>query len=186
METLVQVTFQGLPAEATLARVCREEAESLAHAAGRSLSCRVSLSPATHPHEGGPPRVRVSAVLPGSLLVVDHSPADGAESPAAAVRGAFASLRRRLADEARRIRADLQTHADPPCGRISGLDAVRGRGSLTTQDGRELDFPAHGVREASFEELELGMEVAFHEEQGDHGLRASVVRPLARRGRRRP
>ena len=182
MSTTVHIHVHDMPMDSALESLCHEEAEKLARFFGRIMSCHISISRPHHHRKDIQPCVRVGVAIPGSLLVVERPPrAHGDEPLETALHRAFEAMRRRLEDEARRQRGDIKTHATPPHGRISRLDSFRGRGSLTTPDGRELDFPAHGVREAHFEDLELGMEVAFHEEQGEYGLRASVVRPVGPR-----
>lgn len=189
METPVQVTFRDMSVSDEIERTCLKEAEKLERYHARITGCHVRISRPHHRHrKGNLFHVQVEVSIPGAEVIVDRAPPEHAsdEKLELAIREAFDAARRRLEDAARRRRGDVKTHASPPHARVSRLDAFRGFGILTTADGRELYFHANSVLGATLDELELGTEVAFHEEEGERGPQASAVRPVGRHGHRLP
>jgi cold shock CspA family protein len=57
-------------------------------------------------------------------------------------------------------------------------------GFIATTDGREIYFNARSVVSARFDELKVGMGVAYTEEAGGEGPQASTVRIIDARGER--
>ena len=53
-------------------------------------------------------------------------------------------------------------------------------GFIQTKDGRELYFHKNSLLNAGFEEVEVGNEVRFVEENGDEGPQASSIRVVGR------
>jgi cold shock CspA family protein len=189
LETEVQVSYQDVPVDAEIERACRREVEKLERYCGRITGCHVHVSqPHRHHQKGNLYRVRIDHVLPGSEIVVSRAPAEHAsdEKPELAIREAFDAVRRRLEDEVRRVRGDVKRHSTPAHGRVSHVDAYHRCGALTTSDGRELYFHENSVRGTTLADLDVGMEVAFHEEAGEHGPQASTVRLVGRHGHRFP
>jgi cold shock CspA family protein len=97
-----------------------------------------------------------------------------------ALRDAFDSARRQLEDYVRRQRRDVKAHEIAPHARVSQLFPKEGYGFLTTPDGREIYFHRHSVLHDEFDQLQIGTEVTFVEEEGKKGPQASTVRPVGR------
>jgi cold shock CspA family protein/ribosome-associated translation inhibitor RaiA len=143
------------------------------------MSCRVVVEGPVRHHRKGPYTVRVDLTVPGAELVVDRQ-AD--EDLYVAIRDAFDAARRRLEDYARRQRGDVKLHETSPRARVCRLFPEEDYGFLETPDGREIYFHRNSVLHPGFERLEIGTEVRFAEETGDHGPQASTVAILGTRG----
>jgi hypothetical protein len=188
METPVQVTFRDLPFDSEIERLCWKEAEKLERYHDRITGCHVVIAqPHRHHRRGNLYHVRVDVVVPGGEIVVNRVPSQhkADEKIELALREAFDRARRQIEDRVRAQRGFVKSHEVPTHGRVTRLDAVRG-GALTTTDGRELDFAVGCVRGGTFDELEVGMEIAYHEERGARGTRVTSVRPVGRHGHRLP
>lgn len=185
----VQVSFHEVPVSDEVERVCWREAEKLERYHGRITSCHVLIAQPHRRHrKGNLYDIRVNVVIPGGEVVVNRTPREHAsdEKLELAIREAFDTARRRLEDAVRRRRGAVKQHETPTHGRVSRLDALLGSGHITTADGRELYFHRNSVIDGSFEDLEVGAEVRFHEEPGERGPQASSVRPVGRHGHRMP
>jgi cold shock CspA family protein len=71
----------------------------------------------------------------------------------------------------------------PPHGRVVRLltDETGVRfGFLHSRDGREIYFHENALVDLDYDDLEVGTEVRFAEEQGNEGPQASTVAPLNR------
>jgi len=188
METPVQVTFHDVPVSDEIERMCWRESEKLERYHGQITGCHVLIAqPHRHHRKGNLYDIRVSVVIPGGEVVVNRTPREHAsdERIELAIREAFDTARRRLEDAVRRRRGLVKEHDTPAHGRITRLDPLQGSGYLTTADGREIYFHANSVLDG-FEELEVGKEVRFHEEQGERGPQASSVQSVGRHGHRLP
>lgn len=187
MET--QVTFRDVPVSDEVERVCWREAEKLERYHPRITGCHVLIAqPHRRHHKGNLYDIRVNVVIPGGEVVVNRTPREHAsdEKIELAIREAFDTARRRIEDSVRVRRGEVKQHETPTHGRISRLDPLEGFGHLATSDGRELYFHRNSVLDVPFEALEVGMEVSFHEQQGQRGPQASTVRPVGRHGHRLP
>ncbi len=117
--------------------------------------------------------MRLDVTVPGAELVVNQQ-AD--EDLSVAVRNAFDAMRRPLEEYARRQRGAVKTHEEPLLqGRVSRLVPQEGYGFVKTPDGREIYFHRHSVLAPGFEQVEIGMEVRFAEEEGEKGPQASTI-----------
>ena len=96
------------------------------------------------------------------------------------IRDAFKEVRRQLQDYVRELRGDTKHHEPPPHGRLIKLVLDEDWGLIETPDGRELYFHANSLINESFEELEIGAEVRFVEEEGEKGPQATSVRLIGR------
>jgi cold shock CspA family protein len=187
METEVQVTFRDMPVSDEVERLCWKEARKLERYHGRITGCHVLISqPHRHHRKGNLYHVHLDLVVPGGELVIDRTPPEHGsdERLELALREAFDAARRRLEDDLRRRRGLVKAHETPFHGRVTQLDPLQGFGFLSTADGRELYFHRNSVLGQGFERLEVGSEVTFHEERGERGPQASVVRTVGRHGHR--
>jgi hypothetical protein len=126
----IQITFRHMNASPALEAAVGKEARKLARFFPRVMNCRVALEgPSRHGHTGLS-SVRIDLWMPGAQLAVEHKPdlrghlhevaaeetLEGSETLKAlrdtsAVREAFHEMRRRLQDQARRMR-------EPPASRV--------------------------------------------------------------------
>jgi cold shock CspA family protein len=97
----------------------------------------------------------------------------------------FDEATRQLEDYVRRARWDVKQHGRTPHARVAKLMAGEGPGTrygfLETHDGREIYFHEHSVLHGRFDDLEIGTEVRYAEEEGEEGPQASTVALTHRR-----
>jgi cold shock CspA family protein/ribosome-associated translation inhibitor RaiA len=174
MELPVQITTHDFPLPETLEKEIREKATKLDSYYDGIIRCHVVVeAPVGHHRRGGPYNVRIDVTVPGSELVVNRQ--DNEDLPVA-IRDAFDAMRRRLEDYARHQRGNVKVHEEPLWqGRVSKLMSHEDYGFLTTLDGREIYFHRNSVLDPGFDQLEVGAEVRFAEEQGEKGPQASTV-----------
>ncbi|HUI28163.1 MAG TPA: HPF/RaiA family ribosome-associated protein [Candidatus Kryptonia bacterium] len=184
MQVPVQITFRDMkPSEAVEARIL-ERAAKLEAYYDRIISCRVIVeAPHRHHHQGKLFHIRIDVKVPDGELVVSREPAEhhAHEDVFVAVRDAFNAVQRRLEDYARRQRHDVKVHEPPLSARVGRLFPADEYGFIETTDGREIYFHKHSVLNEDFDQLQVGSEVQFVEEQGDKGPQASTVRVVKRR-----
>lgn len=63
----------------------------------------------------------------------------------------------------------------PPHGRVSEVHPDENYGRITSSDGRLIYFHRNSLLEAALEDVAVGAEVRFDEEQGDKGPQATTV-----------
>lgn len=206
MEIPLKITFRNMEASAAMEQAIRERAAKLDDFYSQILSCRVTVeAPHRHHHKGKAYQVRVDMTVPGGELVINrapkrlaakkldaakeidkeftelHEPSKHAahEDAYVAIRDAFNAAGRRLQDYARRQSGVVKVHAPAPTARVAKLFPDERYGFLETADGREIYFHSNSVLHPGYENLAIGTEVHFAEEQGAKGPQASTVR-LAR------
>lgn len=165
------------PSEELKVRV-EEEIERLERFYDRITSCRVVVEqPHRRRRSGNLFHVRIDVTVPGRELVVSRDPGDdeARRDPVVAVEQAFAAIQRQLEEHAREIRGETKTHEPTPQGRVARLFPGEGYGFIETAEGRDIYFHENAVVDGSFEDLEVGSEVRFAEEQGVEGPQASTV-----------
>jgi len=161
----------------------RDKADKLDQFCGEIMSCRAVVEAQhRHHHKGNLYHVRLDITVPGSEIVISrehdlhHSHAD----VYVAIRDAFDNAGRKLEDYNRRRQQHVKTHAVPHHGRIAQLFADEGYGKIESADGREIYFHRNSLLNQPFDQLAVGMEVRFDEEQGDHGPQASTVKTVGK------
>jgi cold shock CspA family protein len=188
MQTPVQVDYHGGPVPAHIRDSVATHVAGLEKRFGRITTCRVSVKPPTgHHRTGGPYEVTIHLALPNrrEVTVDRHTNADERfADPAFAVNDAFKRVRRRLQDQVRRMQGKVKVHEPAPLGEVVRLDRDGGFGFLRTPDGREVYFHGNSVLAGGFSRLEVGMHVAFAEEDGEKGPQASTVRIAGKHGMR--
>jgi cold shock CspA family protein/ribosome-associated translation inhibitor RaiA len=173
MEMPLQITAHDFALSPGIEAEIRKHAARLDTYYDRILRCRVVVeAPVGHHHRGGPFTVRLDLTVPRGELVVNRQ-ADA--DLLVAIRDAFDALRRRLEDYVREHRGDVKAHETVPVGKVAKLFPHEGYGFIETTDGREIYFHGHSVLDPGFDELHLGTEVRFVEEQGEKGPQASTV-----------
>lgn len=186
MQTAPQIEFQGMAPREGLRDVIRERIAELEQRYGRITSCRVVLkAPGGHHQSGGLYETHIHLGLPdGRSVHVGRTPkADERHGDVIfALHDAFRRARRRLQDEARRLRGDVKTHEPAPLATVARIDREAGFGFLRTPDGREVYFHRNSVLDGHFKDLEPGNRVAFAEEEGEKGPQASTVRLMRKHG----
>jgi cold shock CspA family protein/ribosome-associated translation inhibitor RaiA len=163
----------------------REKAALLETFAHKITSCRIVIEPSgKHRQHGNQFQAHIDITLPGGEIVSTREPDAHKEYDdlQIAIRDAFNAVVRQLEDYVRVRRGDVKGSVRSPHGRVSKLFKEQGYGFLRTRDDREIYFHCNSVLHDAFDQLELGAEVAFAEEQGDSGPQASTVRVVGRHG----
>jgi cold shock CspA family protein/ribosome-associated translation inhibitor RaiA len=186
-----QITFRNMDADPRTELLIQREIAKLERYFPRLMSCRVTFEAPVR--KAVHYKVRIDLGMPGKELVVKRTPSlhetlaaqetakktKSAEIQrvrrmlAAAVRDAFADMRRRLQDH---TRGAVKAHVAAPAARVARLFPEEGYGFLEAADGREIYFHANAVLDGHFDGLRIGAEVEFVEAAGDLGPQASTVR----------
>ncbi len=189
-----QITFRNMDADPRTELLIQKEIAKLERYFPRLMSCRVTFEAPVR--KSVHYKVRIDLGMPGKELVVKRTPSlhdtlaaqetakktKSAEIQrvrrmlAAAVRDAFADMRRRMQDHTRKLRGAVKVHAAAPAARVARLFPEEGYGFLEAADGREIYFHENAVLEGHFDDLRIGAEVEFVEADGDMGPQASTVR----------
>lgn len=183
MHVPLEIRFHNVDPSAAVETAVREAAAKLEQFADDITSCRVTVEgPHKRHQQGNLFAVHVDVRYAGGEVVASREPSErhAHEDVYVAVRDAFRAARRQLQDRVRIRRGDVKPHAAEPHGRILSLDPTRDCGLIETSDKREIYFHRNSVLNASFGELEPGVEVRFSEERGDAGPQASTVRVIGK------
>lgn len=178
MKLPLQVTFRDIDSSPAISEHIRRRADKLDQFCDRIMSCRVAIeAPDRHTHRGTKQyHVRIDVKAPGVELVSSHTPPDILASDLyAVIDDAFADMERQLEDYNRMSRWDVKRHRGTPHARVAKIFRARGYGFLEATDGREIYFHRNSVLRGKFDQLEVGTEVRFAEEDGDKGPQASTV-----------
>jgi cold shock CspA family protein len=199
----VQLTFRDIDRYPEAEQWVLDEAAKLDRFYAKIISCRVVIEmPHRRREWGNPYHVTIELSVPGKELVSNHEPSlHGAARQIKqrkqskqleiestfkdlhlAIRDAFKAAKRQLQDYVREQRRELKLHDSPPHARVSKLFAREGYGFITTPNGREIYFHKSSVLNNGFDQLRVGSEVNFAEEDGDKGPQASTVKPTRHHG----
>ncbi len=183
MQASLQITFHNLECSEAVKALIEEKVAWLERFYDRITGCRVVVeAPHRHHRHGNQYQVRIDLTVPGGEVVVNREPPAHTEyrDLNVAIRDAFAAARRQLEEHVRRLRREVKSHGGVPHARVSRLFTDEDYGFLSTPDGREVYFHRRAVLNGGFDDLQVGTEVTFVEENGDKGPQASTVRPVGR------
>ena len=181
-----EIAFRGFEPDDWLKDTVRREIDRLDDYFDRIVGCRVMVElPHQRREDGNPYHVRIELSVPGRNLVVSRSPKARErerETQMTALDEAFGAMRRRLEDYTRELRGDVKRKREPAHGRVwqlypGGAPGER-YGFIRTPDGSDVYFHENSLLGSDFDQVEVGAEVRFHEEQGVEGPQASTVRVL--------
>lgn len=184
MPIQMKITFEnGLSPSEALRRRISKESEKLETFHDRITSCSVAVKGRSHRRKHGDLfSVRLQISMPGARdIVIDRNPPDdhAHEDAYVAIRDAFSAARRRLQDRRRRQQGKVKIHERPSEGRICELKKD-GYGFIETDDGREVYFHQHALKNGAPKGLHKGARVRFFETETDGRVQASSVHLLAR------
>jgi cold shock CspA family protein/ribosome-associated translation inhibitor RaiA len=187
MQTPIHIDFQGMDPLDRLREKIEDDVMRLEARYGRVTSCRVVLkSPGNRHRTGAPYEVSIHLSLPnGKDINIDQARhADERFADANfALHDAFRRARRRLQEEARRLRGEMKAHEAYPVATVRQL--ADDFGFLEAGDGGgDIYFHRNSVLNGGFAQLKPGSRVSFAEEAADKGRRASTVRLLGKHGLR--
>lgn len=182
----VHITYRHFPASDALDTRVREGVNKLFELFPKITKCDVALEMHHAQRQGHKFRCRVDLVVPHAEIVAQNSEANDASTDVYVALGeVFDEAARQLEDYARRARWDVKQHDHTPHARVAKLMVNEGPGTrygfLETHDGREIYFHEHSVLHGRYDDLEIGTEVRFAEEEGEKGPQASTVVATHRR-----
>ena len=183
MQIPVEITFRDIEKSDAVETRVRDWVDKLERVYDRITRCEVTIGQPHHRHrKGNAFSVTIRLTVPGGEVVSSHDPGpDGAhEDVYVALRDAFLASRRQLEDHVRKLRRETKVHdgEDRTHGRVSFLDVEKEWGWIEPDDGRRIYFHRNSVLDNKIEELDVGDEVRFVEEQGNEGPQASTVELL--------
>lgn len=179
MKQPVQITFRDIPySEFVEARIL-EKAKKLDQYYDQIMTVRVIVEVPNNQHhrKGNLYHVSLDITVPDREIVVNRAPSDhhAHEDVYVAIRDAFDAARRQLQELARKRRGEVKNHQMPLHGMVKEIISGEDYGRIETPDGREVYFHRNSLVDAEYDELEIGDEVRFDEEQGNDGPQASSV-----------
>ena len=183
MKLPLQITFRDLDSSPAIRRMVEERVERLDGLCDRLISCRVAIeAPDRHTHHGASQYlVRVDVKAPSVELVATHTPSpDESADLYVTIGRAFDEMDRQVDEWNARSRWMVKRHSGPPRARVAKIFWDRDYGFLEASDGREIYFHKHSVLRNRWDQLEVGAEVRFAEEDGDKGPQASTVDVVGR------
>jgi cold shock CspA family protein len=177
-----QITFQDFPESDAVWIATQKRIEKLERFFSRIIRCEVVIScPHRHRHSDRLYHVQIHIVIPGDDVIVNRSPLqnEAHRDVYVAIRDSFNAAERILQDRIRIIRNQTKHH-EPPAedGRISKIFLQDGFGFVETNDGRECYFSENSIINESFDHLEIGQKVKFHEEAGEKGPQVTSMAVL--------
>lgn len=188
MQVPPQIDFQGMEVSPDMRARAAEWIDKLETRFGRITSCRVVIKAPGERHKtSGLYEVNIELALPDgrNVTVARTPPADERfQNARFALDEAFKRARRRLQDQARRLRGAVKVHAGSPIGTVVDLHPEDGFGFVRTADNRDVYFHRNSVLDGAFDKLEVGTRVIFNEEEGIKGPQASTVQIAGKHGLR--
>jgi ribosomal subunit interface protein len=178
MQQPLQITFRDIPHSDAVETAIREKAEKLDQFYDQIMTCRVVVeSPHTHHHQGRLYNIRIDLTVQGGELVANRAPGkhQAHEDIYVAIRDAFDAARRQLQDFKARQKKKVKSHEVPDHGRVVEILPSQDFGRIVTPDGREIYFHRNSLVRGEFDELDVGSEVRYVEEDGEQGPQASSV-----------
>lgn len=175
----LKLRLRDVPDRAHTEAVIRELAQKLEKHCQRITSCQVSVeSPNAHPTFGARWRVRIELHVAGAEpLVVRREQGGGRiyEDLDTILHDAFHTADRQCTELERMRRGEVKMHPEQT---LQGVvqELHEDHGILFSVDGRKIYFHEHSVIDMPFDDLRVGMGVAYTETEGREGPQASSVR----------
>lgn len=190
MQIPVDITFKEMGKSDALEARAREWVNKLERIFDRIVRCEVVIETPHRRHRNGRQfHVRVRLTVPGGEIVASHDPGpdEAHEDAYVALRDTFVAVRRQLEDYVRKTlkrgeagRAARNSGSEH--GRVTFLDVEKEWGWIEPNDGRRIYFHRNSVL-GGVDQLSVGDEVRFTEEEGLEGPQASTVAPIGAHGR---
>jgi ribosomal subunit interface protein len=178
MQKPLQINFRHMEPSAAVEARIRDEVAKLETFYDRIVGCRVTFeSPHQHQRHGRLYLLRIDLTVPGREIVVsrEHHDQHSHEDPYVAIRDAFNAMRRQLQDHVRRQQGQTKVHEQRLTGRVSQIFLEDGFGFIESPEGDEIYFHRNSVLDEKFDDLAVGTNVRYVEEQGAEGPQASTV-----------
>lgn len=180
MQVPAEITFRNCEPSAKLRVEVTAQVARLERYSDRLTSCHVVIEgPNSRHHKGDSFKIQLRIAMPARkdiLVTRSHDDVRENEHPLAAIRNAFTAAQRQIEDAERQMRGAVKSHETPDHGRVARFLAGEDCGFIDTPDGREVFFHRNAVLNDAFDQLVVGSEVRFVEQQGEKGPQASSVR----------
>lgn len=180
MQVPLQITFRNMEKSEKIEADIHKRVDKITTHHRDIISCHVVLeAPAQHHHKGGLFKTRIDITCPEGKFVINREPpAQHKEHEDAhlSIRDAFNAVERKLEEYEGKRKGEVKMHEEVPQGRISQLFPMEDYGTITTPDDREIYFHRNSVLNKDFDDLIIGALVRFHEEDGNNGPQASMVK----------
>jgi ribosomal subunit interface protein len=190
MEVPLRLTFKNLDPSDAVASHVRELLGRLQKFHPRIVSCLVIIEvPHRNHQKGNLYLIHIILNIPGGELAVKQHQklAVANQDIYVAINEAFDRAKRALEEHNRIQQGQVKRHSSNYSrGQVVRLfsneegDYENDYGFLETEDGRDIYFHRHAVIGKHYDQLEIGTEVRFIEEQGDCGPQASTVNIIGR------
>lgn len=180
MEQPLKLEFQDIPAilKDVIEPILRERAGRLDKYFPGIVSCRVVVqkTQGSH-HKGNLYRTTITLTVPRRQIVVnrEHPRHHSHEDVLVTIGHAFDDATRQLEEYVHISHRDLKDHDLPAHGTIGQIFPEAGYGFIRGFGTEQIYFHRNAVIDG-FENLEIGMDVRFEEEDGDKGPQASTVK----------
>ena len=180
MQQPVKITFRNIPPahKEVLDPIIREHTGKLEKHFSQIISCRVVVEKTQERHHvGNLYRTTITLTVPHKQTVVnrEHPFHHSHEDMFVTISHAFEDAARQLEEYARMKYKDLKDHDMLPHGVILKLYPKDGYGFIQTFGNKEIYFHKNSVLDG-FENLNIGGEVRYEEEEGEKGPQASTVK----------
>ncbi|RPJ04101.1 MAG: ribosome-associated translation inhibitor RaiA [Deltaproteobacteria bacterium] len=173
MKVPLEISTRNVDLTDDLNDLVREKAEKLDTFCDEIIACRIMVEvPHRSQRKGVSYNVRIDISVPGGELVVKREPN---EDLYVAIVKAFDVAERQIKEFVGKHRGEVKVHFERPVARVTTIFPTEGYGFLTAPDGREIYFHENALLNGKFEELVIGVSVAFVEHMGDKGPQASSV-----------
>ena len=183
MQFPIEIEFRNMDRSEALQDVIEKRMEKIARFESDVMSCKLTVeAPHRHHGKGNIYHVRIDLHVPGTEIVVnrDRSQNHAHEDPYVAVRDAVNAAARQLQDYVRIRRGKVKAHEAPPHGKVSEIHPGENYGRITASDGRLIYFHRNSLLDSRLEDVTVGAEVRFDEEQGEKGPQATSVRLIGK------
>lgn len=180
MQTPLQVTMRNMDRSEALDADIRQRVDKLCQHYSEIISCQIIVeAPLQHKRKGGLFKVRIDISCPVGKVVINKEPPAqrrAHEDVYVALRDAFNAADRKLEEYTSRRKGHIKAHQEQGRGEIIYLSPMEDYGMIVTVDDRQIYFHRNSVLNMDFDQLEIGTNVQFHEEEGDKGPKASSVK----------
>ena len=180
MQVPLQITFRNMETSEKIEADIRKWVDKMTSHHRDIISCHVVIEAPTQRHQkGGLFKTRIDITSPEGKFVINREPPaqhKEHEDVHVSIRDAFNAVERQLDEYSCKRQGEVKMHEEVPRGRISQLFPMEDYGTITTPDDREIYFHRNSVLNRDFDDLIIGAMVRFHEEDGNNGPQASMVK----------
>lgn len=185
MQVPVEISLHHCEPSAELRSEIEKQVKRLESFSDRITSCHVAVTgPQTRHRHGDLFKIDLQIAMPEHHdVIVDKANSDAPEREhvLVAIREAFDAAVRQIEDVERHMRGQVKQHVGESHGRVTKFLAGEDCGFIETADGSEVYFHRNAVVDGDFDQLIIGSEVRFAEEEGDKGAQAITVRLVGKR-----